>query len=140
MNLKTRAPSLGRRVGRGLRDKMGMCVYCAESCLSLLRPQRLQPARLLHPQESPGKNTGVGCHFLLQGTFPTWGWNLSLLHLLHWQVNSLPLHQDVVELNIAEEAEIPVGSQHGAGGATQSAFMFPTLRMVLHQNKINIPR
>ena len=28
---------------------------------------RLQPTRLLHPWDSPGKNTGVGCHFLLQG-------------------------------------------------------------------------
>ena len=26
----------------------------------------LQPTRLLHPWDSPGKNTGVGCHFLLQ--------------------------------------------------------------------------
>ena len=30
--------------------------------------------------DSPGKNTGVGCHFLLQGIFPTQGWNPSLLH------------------------------------------------------------
>ena len=29
----------------------------------------------------PGKNTGVGCHALLQGIFPTQGWNLCLLHL-----------------------------------------------------------
>ena len=32
-----------------------------------------------------------GLHFLLQGIFPTQGWNLSLLRLLHWQTNSLPL-------------------------------------------------
>ena len=30
------------------------------------RPQRQQPTRLPHPWDSPGKNTGVGCHFLLQ--------------------------------------------------------------------------
>ena len=30
------------------------------------RPQRWQPTRLLRPWDSPGKNTGVGCHFLLQ--------------------------------------------------------------------------
>ena len=30
------------------------------------RPHRLQPTRLPHPWDSPGKNTGVGCHFLLQ--------------------------------------------------------------------------
>ena len=31
-----------------------------------MRPHRLQPTRLLRPWDSPGKNTGVGCHFLLQ--------------------------------------------------------------------------
>ena len=31
-----------------------------------VRPHRWQPARLPHPGDSPGKNTGVGCHFLLQ--------------------------------------------------------------------------
>ena len=31
-----------------------------------VRPQRWQPTRLPHPWDSPGKNTGVGCHFLLQ--------------------------------------------------------------------------
>ena len=45
----------------------------------------------LCPWDSPGKNTGVGCHFLLQGIFPTQGLHL---HLLHWQADSLPLsHQ-----------------------------------------------
>ena len=31
-----------------------------------VRPHRLQPTRLPRPWDSPGKNTGVGCHFLLQ--------------------------------------------------------------------------
>ena len=31
-----------------------------------MRPHRLQPTRLPRPWDSPGKNTGVGCHFLLQ--------------------------------------------------------------------------
>ena len=31
-----------------------------------MRPQRWQPTRLPHPWDSPDKNTGVGCHFLLQ--------------------------------------------------------------------------
>ena len=47
--------------------------------------------RLLCPWDSPGKNTGEGCHFFLQEIFPTQGLNLHLLHLLHWQVCSLPL-------------------------------------------------
>ena len=36
-----------------------------QSCPTL-RPQRRQPTRLLCPWDSPGKNTGGGCHFLLQ--------------------------------------------------------------------------
>ena len=36
-----------------------------QSCLTL-RPCRWQPTRLLRPWDSPGKNAGVGCHFLLQ--------------------------------------------------------------------------
>ena len=55
-----------------------------------LQPHGLQPARLLCQWDFPGKNTGVGGHALLQGIFLTQGSNLSLLHLLHWQVDSLP--------------------------------------------------
>ena len=36
--------------------------------------------RLVTPWDFPGKNPGVGCHFLLQGIFPTQGTNLGLLH------------------------------------------------------------
>ena len=45
----------------------------------------------LCPWDSPGKNAGVGCHVLLQGIFPTQGWNPGMLCLLHWQVVSLLL-------------------------------------------------
>ena len=38
-----------------------------------------------------GKNTGVGCHSLLQRAFPTQGLNSRLLHPFHWQLDSLPL-------------------------------------------------
>ena len=41
-----------------------------------LRPHGLSPTRLL----CPGKSTGVGCHFLLQGIFPTQKSNPGLLH------------------------------------------------------------
>jgi len=34
------------------------------------------------------QNTGVGCHFLLQGIFLTQGLNPGLLHFLHWQVGA----------------------------------------------------
>ena len=52
----------------------------------LLSPVRLfatpwtVAARLLHPWDFPGKNTGAGCHFLLQGIFLTQGLNVGLPH------------------------------------------------------------
>ena len=71
--------------------------FCLVSCVhAQLRPtlqlHGLQPTRLLSPRDFPGKNIRVGCHFLLQGIFSTQGLNLNLLHLLHWQADSLPLH------------------------------------------------
>ena len=60
------------------------CVCCvclvAQSCLDSLGLYGLWPTRLLCPWDSPGKNTGVGCHSLLQGIFPTQGSNPSLLN------------------------------------------------------------
>ena len=44
-----------------------------------LLPCGLEPTRLLRPWDSPGKNTGVGYHFLLQGIFLTQGSNQHLL-------------------------------------------------------------
>ena len=55
------------------------------NCLQLLG---LQPTRLLCPQDNFGKDTGVGCRFLLQGIFLTQGSNP---HLLHQQADSLAL-------------------------------------------------
>ena len=52
----------------------------ATSCLTLVTPWT---ARLFYPWDSPGKNTGVGCRFLLQGIFLT----LGLLHcrqMIYW--------------------------------------------------------
>ena len=55
-----------------------------------LQPYGLYPTRLFCSWDSPGKNTGVGCHALLQGIFPTLGLNphlLWLLRLLHcWRI------------------------------------------------------
>ena len=66
--------ALERHVHKWLDDKIPfyyiscVCVcVCAQSCLTLW------PTRLLCPWDSPGKNTGVGCHFLLQGNLPNPG-------------------------------------------------------------------
>ena len=53
---------------------MSSChVLVAQSC-----PTLCEPARLLCPWDSPGKSTGVGCHFRLQRIFPTQGSNMGL--------------------------------------------------------------
>ena len=54
--------------------RLHVCIYvcCCCCCLvasvvsDFVRPHRWQPTSLLCPWDSPGKNTGVGCHFLLQ--------------------------------------------------------------------------
>ena len=65
------------------------CVLCACSVASVmsntLQPHGLQPTRLLCPWDFPSKNTGVGCHALLQEILPTQGKNLCLPHLLHFR-------------------------------------------------------
>ena len=72
---------------------MHMCV-CAEllqSCLTLCDPMDCStPSSSVHG-DSPGKNTGVGCHVLLQGIFPTQESNQCLLWLSYGQANSLPV-------------------------------------------------
>ena len=60
-----------------------MCVHVCEShsvMFNTFRPHGLKPARFLCPWNSPGKNTGVGCHSVLQGIFPTQGSNPGLPH------------------------------------------------------------
>ena len=72
-------------------DEQCACSVVSDSS----QPQGLQPTRILSSWVFPDKNTGVGCHFLLQEIFPTLGLNPSLLclslspHCI--AVNSLPL-------------------------------------------------
>ena len=52
----------------GYRYVSSCSTLAINSCDQLLRPHRLEPARLLCPGDFPGKNIGVGCHCLLQVT------------------------------------------------------------------------
>jgi len=98
---------------------MSLCVLVAQSCLTL---------STFCPRNSPGKNTGVGCHSLLQGIFPTQGLNLSLLclqhcrqilyPLSHWaspsfpyqEANLRPLQRKLGVLTIGLPGNFPIGS------------------------------
>ena len=73
-------------------------VFQSLSRADSLRPHRLQSVRLLCPWDFSGKNTGVGCHFLLQGIFSTQGWKSQLLH---WQADSLLLsHKESICMHL----------------------------------------
>ena len=74
----------------------GMWVRCVLSHVQLFvthgpQANSLWPTKLFCPWNFPRKNTGAGCHFLLQGSFPIQRVNLCLLRLQNWQVDSLPL-------------------------------------------------
>ena len=57
-----------------------VCMYSHSVMSNSLWPHGLEPTRFLCPLDFPGKNTGVGCHFFLQGIFPIQGSNLHLLY------------------------------------------------------------
>ena len=69
-------------LNEGLHIERGMCAcMCSKSLQSILWTVARQCFCLW---DSPGNNTRVGCHALLQGIFPTQRSNLHLLCLLHW--------------------------------------------------------
>ena len=63
----------------------------AQSCLTLCDPMDCSPPGSSIHGIFQAKNTGVGCHLLLQGILPTQELNSYLSHLLHWQADSLPV-------------------------------------------------
>ena len=85
---------------------------CAQLCLTLCNPMDCS---------SPGSSvrgifqariTGAGCHFLLQNIFLTQGSNAHLLCLLHWQVDSLPLHYLEIRKQLHQINKQPAATPH----------------------------
>ena len=60
-----------------------LCCSTAQLCLTLCDPMDCSPPGSSVHEDSPGKSTGVGCHALLQGIFPTQGSNPGLLRILY---------------------------------------------------------
>ena len=82
-------PSFGSHGGRSnMEGQQNILLFSPSFVSNSLWSHGLYPTRLLCPWDFPGKNTGVGNNFLLQGIFPTQGLNL---HPLHWQADTLPL-------------------------------------------------
>ena len=78
------------RVIKRVLQVFGSVLLCfiAQTCPTLCDPVDCSPPGSSVHGDSPGMNTGVGCHDLLQGIFPTQGTNPGLLR---WQAYSLPL-------------------------------------------------
>ena len=108
------------------------CV-CAHWCLTLCDLMNSSP---------PGSsahwilqaNTGVGCHFLLQGIFPTQGLNPCFLCLLHWQVDSLPLAPPGNPLIQSREQKI----SYPSASVTKTNMSFPLVNLGVKGFKIII--
>ena len=88
-----------------------LCFVVLVTCNSL-QPPELQPARLLSPWDSPGKNTGVGCHSILQGDLPNPGIEPQSPAL---QVDSLP----------SEPPEMPLRREGHPINSAPPAFIIP---------------
>ena len=87
------------RILKNFYTKLTLCAVLNHSVMSdSLQPHGLWPARLFSLWDSPGMNTGVSCHALVQGIFPTRGWSLHLFSLLHWQGVLAPLAPPVKSL------------------------------------------
>ena len=71
--------SVGRYLAVYAHLLFRVCVLVTQSCLTLCDPMDYSPPGSLCPRNSPGRNTGVGCHFPLQGIFPNQGSNPVLL-------------------------------------------------------------
>ena len=83
-----------------LKEMRCACLICLPNRVwHFSTPWTVAPVdRLFCPEDSAGKNTGVGCHFLLQVIFPTQGWNSHLLEPA-FQADSLPLSHVGISLS-----------------------------------------
>ena len=118
-----------------------VCVLVTQSCLTLWS-HGLQPTRLLCPWNSAGKNTGVGCHFSLQGIFLTQGSNTGLqyhrqfLYCLSHQGSPITQQEHIKESKIQPWDHLQFSQKDLAGGTLDPEkilFSLPFLLLSLWQ-------
>ena len=89
-----------KRLSKTVKSVVLGTVVCCVSCLVMSNPMDCD----LCPWNSPGKNTGVNYYSLLQGIFPTQGWNPSLPYcrqiLYHWATREDPWAQSTALVNV----------------------------------------
>ena len=77
-----------------------VCGVCTLSCVRFFVTPWIVARQAPLSMDTPGKNTGVSCHALLQGISSTQVSNLHLLLLLHWKADSLPLGDRYIDADI----------------------------------------
>ena len=95
-----------------------ICMYCcwvASVVSDSAQPQRRQPPRLPRPWDSPGKNAGVGCHFLLQYMY------------VHTRSNK----QLFDDNNPVTPCSLHSGASPSSPPPTQIAFKLPNLEILI---------
>ena len=131
-----------------LVQKFSCCFLVTKSCPTLATPLTV-PARLLCSWDFPGKNTGVGCHFLLQGLFQTQGSSPCLLHW-HWQavscvffffLCSLLLHLICEALGVAQTPHRAQGESTGCHSVLQPSPTptSPLPQVLRHEQALSLP-
>ena len=99
-----RMPDILQHISPPLGEKKKKKKWKLLGCFRLCDP--MDPTRLLCPWDFPGKNTGVGCHSLLQGIFSNQGSNLGLPHCRQ----SLYLVSDQGSPSPLGEPEVTIGT------------------------------
>ena len=85
-----------------------------------VQPHRQQPIRLLHPWDSPGKNTGVGCHFLLQR-------RLSTAELMLWNCGTREDSWESLDWKIKPVNPKGINPEYSLKSESEVAQLCPTL-------------
>ena len=90
-----------------------------------LQPHGVEPSRFFYPWDSPGKNTGVGCHALLQRIFPTQGLNSGLPHCK--QILYCLSHQLCIKITLKFKKKLSArfGSTYTKIGTIQRRLAWP---------------
>ena len=108
------AYTLQRALPRGWTDQLSHSPGPAPGCPTVCNPMDCSPAGPSVLGDSPNRNTGVGCHALLQGIFPTQGLNPRLPHwrqiLYHLSYQGSP---SLLLLHIRNQLTPPQGVRKG---------------------------
>ena len=121
------------------------CCLVTKSCLTLLQPHGPDPPRLLCLWDFPGKNTGVGCHFLLQRILLTRDQTLvsciGRWFLYHWAVKNLSsyLIQNPFNINGKTDLQRSFSPGHLIYVITENLVSYPQIQYFFYCTMFSYP-